>query len=157
MDTLQQAKDDIRENFEEGSDCPCCGQFVKLYKRKLSSAMAIALIEIYKRDYRKAGFFHVEDYFKSLPHLPSSIRGDFSKLRYWDLIRKEEGEREDGSNRVGKYRITDKGRAFVRNHISVSSHVFLFDNKLKGFSEKEVLIGECLGSKFNYNELMAGI
>ena len=37
-------KEFLRANYEKGCDCPTCGQFVKLYKRKLNSGMAKTLI-----------------------------------------------------------------------------------------------------------------
>ncbi len=158
MDTLQAAKDQIRENFDKGSSCPCCGQFVKLYKRKLTSAMAYALVEIYKENKRNdMSFFHVEKHFKKLDGLPASIRGDFAKLRYWHLIEPLKGEREDGSKRIGYYRITGGGINFLKYGLKVPSHVFLFDNKLQGKSETLTNFRESLGNKFNYDELMRGL
>ena len=33
--TLEEAKQFLRDRFENGAECPCCKQYVKLYKRKL--------------------------------------------------------------------------------------------------------------------------
>jgi hypothetical protein len=153
--TLSQARVYLQENYEEGVGCPCCKQHVKLYKRKLNSAMAIALIEIYNASkYNGFDFIHVEDHFKEMPGLPSSIRGDFPKLRHWGLIEALKEKREDGSKRNGMYRITGRGIAFVQCNLRVASHVHLFNNEVKGFSDNHVGIAACLGSKFNYDELM---
>lgn len=153
---LSMAKQYVRNQISNGVECPCCGQYAKLYKRKLTSAMAIALLEIYKQN-RKNNFefFHVENHFKNLKGLPASIRGDFPKLRYWNLIEQQEGERDDGSNRNGFYRITGAGNAFIHDdQMKVFSHALIFNNKLEGFSENTVSFKECLGNKFNYDELM---
>jgi len=35
--TILEAKQLLKDNFAQGIECPCCGQFVKRYKRKLNS------------------------------------------------------------------------------------------------------------------------
>ena len=41
--TLQEVRENIRENFNKGCKCHACGQLVKLYKIKFNSNMAILL------------------------------------------------------------------------------------------------------------------
>ena len=36
----------LRANGHEGVDCPCCGQFVKFYKRRMNATLARCLIWI---------------------------------------------------------------------------------------------------------------
>lgn len=151
METLKEAKEYLKSNIGEGTKCPCCGQFVKLYTRKLNSSMAYALILIYKSPFQ--GFFHVEDYLKSI-NCPSSIRGDFAKLRWWNLIEQFKGEREDGSKRVGHYRITTLGKNFTRGFCTVKESIRLYNQGFYGFSGNEIDIKRALKNKFNYNELM---
>jgi hypothetical protein len=155
---LSEAKDQLESKISEGVICPCCNQYAKLYKRKLSSSMTIALIEIFKA-HKQIGFdyFHVEDYFKSLPNLPSSIRGDFPKLKHWNLIYGKEENREDSSPRNGYYMISGRGIRFLRNQLSVPSHIFLYNNEVKDVSETLVSVTDCLGAKFNYHEMMGGL
>ena len=87
METIQQAKDYLRENWEDGAKCPCCNQTVKLYKRKLNSSMALGLIMISLKHngVNTSNWFHLENYFKDLP-VHSTVRGDIPKLRHWGLI-----------------------------------------------------------------------
>lgn len=151
MNTVKEAKEYLRRNFEKGARCPCCGQNVKLYKRKLTSAMAYALILIKKSGHK--GFFHVENYLKD-QDCPSSIRGDFAKLSLFGLIERHVGKREDGSNRNGHFRITDAGMDFVSGKMSVKSHVHIYNNIVMGFSDTTITIREALGKKFDYQELM---
>ena len=150
--TLQQVKDFLRGNYKDGCECPACGQHVKLYERKITSAMAYGLILLCKSGYRD--FFHVEDYLKGT-NCPSSIRGDISKLKYFGLIEREDKIRKDGSARAGYYRVTEKGINFVKNNTTVPKSVNLYNNKAYGFSEEHTNIQEALGQKFNYSELMA--
>ena len=154
--TLDEIRDFLRKNWSEGTHCPACKQSVKLYKRSLTSSMAYGLILLSKADVEDAeGWIHIEDYFKSLD-IPSSIRGDISKLVYWGLLEKYEGKRDDGSNRNGKYRVTPKGYDFVRGKLEVYSHGFMYNNEFKGFTGELIKIRGALGQKFNYDELMAG-
>ena len=46
--SLGDARKNLVDNAKKGTICPCCTQKVKLYKRKLSPIMCLALIEIYK-------------------------------------------------------------------------------------------------------------
>lgn len=156
--TISGAKVFLEQNRNEGVVCPCCDQVVKMYKRKLNSAMAIALYQIFKAskadDY---DYIHVENTLNNLPNLPASIRGDFPKLRFWGLIEPLVEKREDGSNRNGMYRITMAGVNFIWGKSTTYSHVFLYNNTAQGFSNEMVTFRDCLGSKFNYDELMTGI
>lgn len=152
--TIQQAKDYVKQHINEGVECPCCTQFVKMYRRKITSSMAYALILIAnsgKRDY-----FHVEDYLKG-ENCPAAIRGDFPKLRYWGLIEAEESKREDGSKRNGYYKITQKGIDFVQCKIVVPEAMYIFKNKAYNRpmeNDSYISIKQALRGKFNYTELM---
>ena len=73
METIKEAKEHLRNNFEEGIDCPCCGQFVKLYKRKLNSGMAATLIRIVK--FNGSSEVHVKDFTTVMIGLDLKIGG----------------------------------------------------------------------------------
>lgn len=155
METIQQAKDYLRENWEDGVSCPCCNQTVKLYKRKLNSSMALGLIMISQKHngVNTSNWFHLEDYFKDLP-VHSTVRGDIPKLRHWGLIEAKQGIKEDGNKHVGLYRITEKGIQFVNNLIDVPEKAKLYNNRFYGTDGKSISIRQALTNKFNYNELM---
>lgn len=156
--TLGEAKQFLRDNWDkDGAICPCCTQIVKLYKFKLRSSMAICLIlmDKYFRNHPEEEYVHMTNYLNSID-LPGSIRnsGDNAKTRYWGLTEKKEGKREDGSKRVGYWKLTEKGRQFVRGEITVPQYAKLFNNKSYGLTGDEISIREALGTKFNYDELM---
>lgn len=152
MQSLQEAKTYLKENYEKGTKCPCCGQFVKLYKRKITSAMALGLIYLAKNT-EADEYVHIENFFKKQP-VPSSIRGDISKLVFWGLLEKQEGLRADGSSRNGYYKITQLGRNFVHGLVTVSKNIFIYNNKVIKRSDELINIETALGNKFNYRELM---
>lgn len=155
--TLEEAKEQLNNELEIGTICPCCGRFAKTYKRKITSAMAWGLILIYKH-YRDNKFYdeflHIENFFKNIKNLPSSIRGDITKLRHWGLIESLKEKRSDGNPQSGYYRITNLGIRFVRSEIKVKEHMLIYDDKVQSFIGKYVTITDCLGNKFNYDELV---
>lgn len=147
--SLRQAKHEI--NAAKGSVCPCCGQYVKVYRRKITSAMAYGLIVLYKQ--RKQQWTHIETFFKN-EDVPASIRGDFPKLRFWDLIEKRRGDTDDGNPNNGYYRLTEYGVAFVQGKELAAKYVTIQNNQLLNVGDELVDIKHCLDERFNYKELM---
>jgi len=151
--------DSVRTGFlnslEQGVVCPCCGRFNKLYDRKINSSMAWTLLiiyDFYKKEKNLRKWLKVESYLKDLPNVPTSLRGDFPKLRYWKLIVQKEGEVE--GVKTGLYKITDKGINFCENRIKLSKVAFVHNKIVKGFSEDTITIIEALGDRFSYRELL---
>jgi len=146
--TLDEAKTFLKENYEEGTICPCCNQSVKLYKRKLTSSMARSLITLFLLNKSKEGYYHTSS-------LHNSGGGDFTKLKYWDLI--EEMKNEDKAKKSsGSWKITEKGKSFVTGNIPLQEKVKLYNNKFWGFYGEEISIVTALNNKFDYVELMRG-
>jgi hypothetical protein len=139
----------------EGADCPCCGRFGKVYKRKIHSGMAAILVLMYR--FQERGFTHVLTLVSatSSPAVAAAIGGgDYSKLRYWGFI--EEGfELRDGKKHSnGMWRITGKGAQFVEGAITVPRYVWVYNGTALGFHGEPVSVYDALGDKFSYRELM---
>lgn len=137
------------DNIEKGYTCSHCGSYVKLYRRSMNSNMAVALLTLYR--YAPNIFVKVEDLL--LKHNRGRC-GDFSYLKWYNLIEPQKGQRSDGSGRNGYYRITAFGMLFCESKATVSSKFIIMHNSLKGFGGEEITIKDALGKKFNYNELM---
>jgi len=151
--TLEEAKKWLRERFEQGAECPCCKQYVKLYKRKLNSFMAYALLLIdrYFRQPDAKEWLHVPSYLVE----QNATDRECAKLRYWGLIEEMPEGREDGSPHAGFYKITDLGKQFVARTIRVPMYIHLYNGSIVRRPDAETIdIYEALGEKFNYNELM---
>lgn len=148
METLLEAKEYLRANWEKGVTCPCCKQSVKKYRRAIHSSMCLALINLYKISKGGKEYHHISDFVGNF--------GDFSKFRYWGLV--EEKEKEDGEDKrtSGYWKITEKGIAFVLGEVKVKSHILIFNKKVYGFDGNDVTIQELLKKKFSYEELMNG-
>lgn len=148
--TLGEARDLLRKLVDEGHKCPCCTQFAKVYRRTIHAAMARDLIASY-RMYGSGVFFDLTTV------TGKRGTGDFTKLRYWGLVEQEEGHREDGSTRVGRWRITPAGEAWLYARTTVTKYARLYDGRCLSLVGDQVNIKDALGKKFDYTELMAGI
>jgi hypothetical protein len=145
--TLAEAREWLAEQLEEGGiTCPCCGQFAKIYKRKLNANMTRLLITAY----RMAGlaWFHG-------PTLLRDGTGDLAKLRYWGLVIEESRARPDGG-RTGWWRVTPWGESFAKNLTRMPKYALIYDSRLLKLdpSAGNVSASEALEDKFNYSELM---
>jgi len=136
---------------EEGINCPCCGQLVKIYKRKLNSGMAAALVWLVGEFKRTQDWIDIPA--KAPRHVIKSR--EHGRLVHWGLI--EQKPNEDSAKKTsGLWRPTLLGVDSVEGTVSVRSHVFLLNNEMQGFSDSSVFIKDALGSDFNYAELMRG-
>ena len=142
--TVQQAKEYLQENIDTGVECPCCGQFAKIYKHRLNSQIAKTLIGMYTLGDRS---IHI------LNELKPSNRM-YSLARFWGLIEPTEVMVRGNKKASGYWKLTEKGKLFVEDKETIAEYVLLFNNKHYGFKGDEVDIKYCLGKKFNYQELM---
>lgn len=164
--TLSIAREFIRGTAptSQAAGCPCCGQYAKVYKRHITGAMACALIQIYRYYWRRGWpdeWLHVPKHLAA-QKMPPSVQaawhgGDWSKLRYWQLITAKPDERADGSTRVGFYQITDLGRGFVERKMEVPKYAFIYAQTFLGLALPYITIDDALGSSFSYADLMDGI
>lgn len=156
--TLAEAIDWLEEGLNDGVECPCCGQLAKVYKRKLNSAMGFVLLLLHRRKGDENEWVHVPSFINAKvrnPAVAAAIRGDWAKLVHWGLIDALDGQRADGSKRIGYYRITPKGRRFANNQIKVSKHIWIYNGEPTDDSDEEMVsILDVLGDKFDYTELM---
>jgi hypothetical protein len=126
--------------------CPCCGLTNKVYKRALTTSMLRHLFDLYRwatEDIRGSSRWYVLG-------RAGYGTGDASKLLYWGLAERH------GKERDRKYRITTLGVSFVNGARKVPSHVYVFDGECIGHTDELVDIGQALGTKFDYDELMRG-
>lgn len=147
LDSLERAKRELRQNFKSGATCPCCGQNVKAYDRKLTGSQAKGLINLARLYVRDHKWHHVSDL------EVSGNGGEFAQLRRWLLI--EQQVNEDTKKRTsGMWKPTQKGMDFVYNKITVPSHCETYNNVTMSFSEDQINIRQALGKRFDYAELM---
>lgn len=163
---LRDARSDARVHAQavSGGQCRCCGQFVKVYRRTITSSMGLALLYVYNyfdsRGWIAGDSLHVAVYLaaqRADPRITAGWHGgDWAKLRYWNLIEPVPGLRDDGSTRAGLYTITALGRAFAERAATVPKYVYLYAQMFLGNNGPPVSIDDVLGERFHYNDLMAG-
>jgi hypothetical protein len=133
----------------QGHSCEACGQFVKLYRRKLSSQMALWLVKLVRLSQARPLGAWIE-VAKDCP----THGGDYAKLAAWGLVEQKQ-EQGDGSTRTsGRWRPTRAGRDFAENRLRVPSHAYFYNRRCEGFTRETVNCKEALGARFNYAELM---
>ena len=151
LSTLLESKNWLRARLEDGVDCPCCGQFAKIYKRKLNSSMARGLIVLVKLNRRDP--IHIPSVFTEYRVCASN---DGALLRHWNLIEEIPGVRDDGSTRVGYYIVTDLGRKFAAGKVRVPAYAYIYNSDLLRLDDEETVdIRGALGERFHYEELMS--
>lgn len=135
--------------------CEHCGQLVKLYRRQIHSLAAESLIRLHRKTIAHPGleFFHIGEFFKSTT---KGMGGDFAKLRYWGLIEMLASNPDEDKRTSGYWKITVKGRQFVKGKISIPKSVFLYNQTFYGFEGPEIFISDCFEEPFSYRELMGG-
>jgi hypothetical protein len=79
----------------------------------------------------------------------------YSLARHWGLIeaRGDTGDQKSS----GYWKLTEKGRDFVRGDIEVSKHAYIFNDKVFALDPETEDIWEALDNKFDYKELMTYI
>ena len=143
--TLTEAQQWLSKRVEHGAPCPCCTQYAKIYKRKLNSGMARSLIVMYRR----AGTNWLY-----IPTEVGSRSREEGKLVCWQLVQEADQSRDDGG-RAGWWRLTNHGVWFVTGRIKVPSHARIYNGRCLGLTGELVSIRDCLGKRFNYDELMS--
>lgn len=148
---IAELRDDLKQKAaDKGCECPVCGQFAKVYRRSVNSTMANMLIRAYNEFHRE--WFHISD----IGMGKGAGSGDFSKLQYFDLIQREDHNAGDqGKKTSGRWRITEFGVLFIQKQVYIQKYALVYNAEKLGYEGEHITIDECLGDKFDYNQLMA--
>lgn len=148
--TIAEGKAWLLAHVDDGAACPLCTQFAKVYRRSITSGMARNLIGLYRAEGR--AWAHITTVMLAEKMHP----GDFAKVRYWGLLEKDEGRREDGARHNGWWRITAEGEAYVRGVHSVPRWARIYDSRCLELVGPLVDIKHALRNRFDYWALMHG-
>ena len=144
MKTLIEAKQHLRDNFKDGTECPCCGKYVKAYKRKLNSGIARSLIIMYKLGAETTSV-HVQSEFSKLKLRATTM--DYAYAEKWKLIKSDETNN-------GYWFLTERGRQFVLNQSYLPDHCLVYNGKVYKWSDNLINIQTALTVSFDYKKLM---
>lgn len=162
-DTLADARAHVNEErFKPaGVRCPCCDLFVKVYRRKLNSGIALGLIALWKL--RNSGlpqtYYHVNEIARTLERM--GVRNQLAAAqiplaRFWGLV-EEKRNVDTSKSQSGEWRLSLAGEVFVQGGGVISKYIMIFNNQVLSTSDEKVFIKACLGQHFNYSELMEGV
>ena len=134
-----------------GANCPCCGQFAKIYKRRLYASIAFGIVMLHRLSRHNFGSYHHIG--KIMNGYGKTGGGDFAKAKYWGLIEHKENT-DDEKRCSGMWRLTEKGRAFAECSLKVPAYCAVYNGEALGFEGEAINVRQALQSKFNYVELM---
>jgi hypothetical protein len=153
--SLAEARELVAREQENGIICPCCGRRVKVYKRRLYGAQVEVLMLMYDYFTSHEGWLHVPSYLNGRG--VKARGGDWAKMKHWSLIVSSLEVRKDGSDRAGRWRITERGCQFVERQIAVPAYYLSDKNRVVGWADQQVYIDQIASKRFNYAELMRKI
>lgn len=131
--------------------CPCCKRYAQVYRRHLHTSVALQLIILHKRGGADK-YVHVRE----LVTDNMSGAGDFTKAKYWGLIQ-EAPIQEDGKKSSGYWKLTMDGVMFVKGLHAIRKTLLVYDDQVIGSEGGVIYINECLGNKFNYQQMMEAV
>ena len=146
MKTIAEGKQHLRTSFKEGTNCPCCGKYVKAYKRKLNSGISRSLIIMYKLGALDGHYIHVQGDFQTLYKLRATTM-DYAYAEKWKLIK------ADPDNN-GYWSLTNRGKEFVLNQIDLPEYCLVYNGKVYKWADNHISIKTALTISFDYDELM---
>ena len=153
--TLDEAKliikQELREKLEKGAHCDICRQYVRMYKKRLSSTAVLMMIRLYwLEENTSEPYHHLNDLMRGFS---ISGCGDFATSRFWGLV--EEMPNDDPKKKAsGMWSLTETGKSFVLGAARVRSHAKIYNAKCYGLVNDYIDVREALKDKFNYEELM---
>lgn len=162
-DTLADARAHVNaERFKPGGvRCPCCDLFVKVYRRKLNSGIALGLLALWKL--RNSGlpqtYYHVNAIARTLERMGTRNQLAAAQIplaRFWGLV-EEKRNADTSKSQSGEWRLTAAGEIFVQGGGVISKYIIVFNNHVLSTSDEKVFIQACLGHNFNFQELMEGV
>lgn len=126
----------------DGGICPCCDRSGRVYPIKLNRTYACAVAWIIANG-GADGWVNVQ---KKGPRWILAGK-NYGMLVHWDLI-------ESAGTRSGVWRATMRGREFVRGNITVPAAVFIYNDKVWGFEDRDVTFPECVKVDFDFDQMM---
>lgn len=159
--TVGEVWDYLKLHKYDGCSCPVCFNFVFFRKLSYNSGMALTLIAAYKAlkndKCDDQGWLHLEHYLADQPDFKRYIKGVHGKNKYWGLLEQKPNLDDPSKNKIGYWRITPSGEAFVENAWTIPSYKIIYNDDIKADSDEFINISDALGTKFNYAELMGRI
>lgn len=147
--TLADARKIVREGLNKGITCPCCDQFAKRYKLKLSHSMSATLCWMHANFGTQ--WVHIPN---NAPEWVLNTRS-YPKMVMWGLIESKPKSADHKGRTSGVWRVTPLGTRFVKGLCEVPRYVYNYNGNVDEVSRETTDIHKSLGDHFEYSELMA--
>lgn len=146
-DTLAAARRDFWQQIEtkEGGVCPCCDRYGKIQPTPFGIAQAKGLMFFYKH-----GPGYVEA--QRIGNRAMLRANSHAKAKHWGMLEEKPNDDDPSKNRLGVWKITERGVAFLRGVITIPSHAMLYNRQCFGFSDTPITIHDALGVAFDFAE-----
>jgi hypothetical protein len=143
---LSDVIDWLFENARTGTTCPACTRRVKIDPYSIESGWIDVLAKV---DADPDEWVHLQKYKTGSRKEPL--------LRHWGLLERQQGRREDGNPSRGYYRITDRGRLFLRGRLQVPRRILTGLGVTRYEDETDLVdVHAAYGHRFHYDEFMRG-
>tara|TARA_R110002096_G_scaffold41647_1_gene112582 strand:- start:108 stop:608 length:501 start_codon:yes stop_codon:yes gene_type:complete len=145
--TLQEARADWRNAIEgDGSHCPCCDRWGKIYPRHFNSSMARALLWLVGEG----------DDWTDVPNTAPkwlTRTNQLPTVRWWGLIERQESD-DPTVKHSGMWRPTERGSNFAHGRTTIPRMVFTYNAKVIRFGEEKMRVEEAFKTNFDYMQVM---
>lgn len=132
----------------KGTICQCCDRFGKVYVRTFNVGMARALWFLYR--HAKQNFIHMPS--QAPRHILTN--NNVSKLEFWKLAERMPNKNDPTKNKIGWWRITDRGVLFIEGRAKILSQVVEYNQRVLEVKGTEITMSDALKKKFDYQALM---
>lgn len=163
MDLFGQTPEEIIQELREENQrlrsspgittCKICDQTCKVYTRNVKDGQSRDLIALYHLSNRKPD----QKFFKTHEFRKGKNDGEFAKMVYWNLVEMDMKltKKNTPTKKRGWWKITQVGIEFVRMQRRIPKWIKTYNSEIVEVLEGETTnIRECLGEKFDYDELM---
>jgi hypothetical protein len=108
-------------------------QETQIQNRSLAKSLVFFLVELYKNK----GKGHYNDISRNVKDKHGSTVSDYSSLRYWGLI-----EKDDHLHDNGYWKLTDDGLKFLKGELKLPNKLTIHNNRVIKESTKKVSIND---------------
>jgi hypothetical protein len=131
----------VKRAVRKGARCPCCNKFVKVDKRPLNSSQARALIWMVRMS--KPG-----EWIDMTERAPKFIlrTKQHSTMRQFGLLERMPNT-TPARKHSGIWRVTQFGRDFVSQRVTVAKFVFIYNDKVLGRSDEQATRSSTMPSR----------
>lgn len=125
---IDDAVQELYARLETGSECPCCGQMVKSYRRKLRANHVKFLLDVIEKT-REQEWVH----YRECRHAGR----DYNYLAHFGLAEFKER---------GLWRPTTTGKIFALGQCEVPAWIEVYNNRVIGVAKTTVRMQDCLNA-----------